>query len=59
MSKIENTVWLENAYDNFKDAVQDRNWELAKEVIDDIAENGFTREAISLCRDMLTAKVSV
>lgn len=45
MSQTQNTIWLENAKENFDEALEKRDFAQAQAVIDDVAENGFTKEA--------------
>lgn len=45
MSYTPNQIWLENAKENFDEALEKRDFAQAQAVIDDVAENGFTKEA--------------
>lgn len=38
----QNEEWLEAAYENFLEAIQDDNISLAKDIIADVQEEGFT-----------------
>lgn len=53
MSYTPNTIWLENAVDNFDDAVASGNFNFADEIIKDIADNGFTKESVQLAEELV------
>ena len=59
MSNTQTTLWLETKYDVFQGALETEDWELAKNVIDDIAESCFYSEATQLSKELLTKKMSV
>ncbi|MFA5937609.1 MAG: hypothetical protein WC822_07065 [Candidatus Paceibacterota bacterium] len=42
MSHKGNEEWLENAHQNFQDAIDEGSYALAKAVIADVQERGFT-----------------
>ena len=48
MSTKENTIWLEAAKENFDQAVVGGRFGLAKDIIEDIRDQGFEKEADSL-----------
>lgn len=48
MSNTQNTLWLENAKDNFEQAIAEGNWEQASAVISDVGDAGFENEALKL-----------
>ena len=48
MSTKENTIWLEAAKENFDQAVAEGRFGLAKDIIEDIRDQGFEKEADSL-----------
>jgi len=45
MSNNENQVWLESAVENFAEAIEGENFELAKEIMNDTADAGFIEAA--------------
>lgn len=45
MSTKENDVWLEAAVENFDTAIQIGNYAMAKDIIADTLDRGFTKEA--------------
>ena len=51
MSNAQNETWLENALDNFKEAVAQGNLSQARAVIADVRDNGFESEANILEED--------
>lgn len=48
MSNKYNDQWLEDAQSNFEAAVIEENWDMARAIIADLRENGFSKEAITL-----------
>lgn len=44
MSNTQNTVWLENAQENFEEALQERDWSTARAILSDIEDAGFDSE---------------
>lgn len=59
MSTTQNQVFLETKYDTFKWACEVEDWELAKALIDEVADKGFTSDAADMSRELLTKKMSV
>lgn len=45
MSYTPNEIWLENAKENFDEALDKRDFVKAQTIIDEVAESGFTKEA--------------
>lgn len=52
MSHQQNTEWLEAAYENFRDAVEVGNIALAKDIIQDTIDNGFSEDARKMNLEM-------
>lgn len=50
MSLNENSAWLEQAYENFDQACEDENWDLAEAIVADVKDNGFHTSSLSLKR---------
>lgn len=48
MSNQYSEQWLEDAKLSFEEAVVTENWALARSVIEDLQENGFGSQAITL-----------
>jgi len=48
MSNIENINWLENAKENFEEALEKGDWALCRAIIDDLHFNHFHTEAETL-----------
>lgn len=59
MSNTNNTNFLEQKYDTFKWACEVEDWELAKTLIDEVADKGFISDAVDMSLELLTAKMSV
>jgi len=52
MSNKANEVWLESAYENFGEAIAQKNWEVAKSVVADTADKGFTSESVAMNKEL-------
>ncbi len=52
MSNLQNVVWLENAYDNFQEAVEMGDYNAADAVIKDVADKGFTKESVQMATEL-------
>ena len=55
MSDNNNELWLESAKEGFDYAVETGNYELAKDIIADVFDNGFTKESLVLEQLLLAA----
>jgi len=53
MSTAQNSRWLESAYENFSQALASGDLELARDIIGDTRDAGFTLEAKSMERELL------
>ena len=58
MSTKENDVWLENAKDNFDDAVNVKNYAHAMAIIGDVKDRGFDKEARILAFELRNIQFS-
>ena len=42
------TQWLKAAQENFREAISQKNWDMAKAIISDVWDNGFTSERLDM-----------
>lgn len=56
LMETQNTNWLDNANDNFDQAIAEEDWGLAQAVIDDIRGNGFEFAANTLRKALFAAQ---
>lgn len=56
MSHKPNQEWLETKYEVFRYAMEQEDWELAKELIDQMFDAGFNDIAVDLGKEMLVKK---
>lgn len=52
MSHKANDIWLEDARDHFREAIDKKEWNMAKAVIADVHEKGFTSESTSMEKEL-------
>lgn len=55
---IENERWIEGAYKNFLQAIDEHNYSLAQDIILDVEDAGFTLEAKDLEKQLLEQPLS-
>ena len=53
MSTMENDLWLEEAQENFEEAVTEGNWELALAIVQDVRSVGFGPQADVLAKELV------
>jgi len=53
MSLHQNTEWLEAAKENFETALANKEYSLAKDIVEDIKDAGFKEEAKTLKKELL------
>lgn len=58
MSLKENDLWLNAAFDNFRQAIDEHDYALCSDIIYDTADAGFTYEARILEADLLEQPIS-
>lgn len=58
MSHQKNTEWVEAAHENFGEAVEAGNYSLAKGIIADMKEAGFSLDAEAMSQQLATVPVS-
>lgn len=58
MSHVTNQEWVAAAYENFSEAVSLGNIELAKDIIQDTHDSGFTDEAKKMNEELIKAIAS-
>lgn len=46
------TQWLKDAQEHFREAVSQKNWDMAKAVRRDVWERGFTRESDAMRKEL-------
>ena len=56
MSHAQNEIILENAHADFEEAIENKDYEGAQDIIDALMEQGFNMEARDLHFDLLSAK---
>lgn len=56
MSNIHNNLWLEDAEDNFHQALEERNWAQAEAVLTDMEYKGFGGNANYLAKELSNTK---
>ncbi len=48
MSNKENDKWLEAAKENFEEAIEADQWDLAKDILADMKDKGFEKETSTM-----------
>lgn len=57
MSLIENEKWLEASYEHLDGAIEDGNYQLAKDIIADAFDQGFTGDSYAMERKLRESKL--
>ncbi len=56
MSNKQNDEWLQAALESFTEAVESEDWEYAQDLVDDVRDNGFGKNADTLQAELTDAK---
>lgn len=59
MSDKGNDIWLESAKETFDEAVDAENWSLARNLIEDVRDEGFKSQARTMEQLLLEAQNNV
>lgn len=56
MSNQQNDIYLESVQENFETAVANEDWALARDIIKDLRDEGFDKQAAVLERELVATQ---